>query len=69
MELPFWQIIDTHSAPMARQLTTIGLNLDYKSTVGDNLERIKSTLCNAMERSDFMIAIGGIGPTLDDPTR
>ncbi|MBU2227279.1 MAG: CinA family nicotinamide mononucleotide deamidase-related protein, partial [Proteobacteria bacterium] len=56
-------------AHIAQQLTTVGLDLHFKSTVGDNLERIKSTLRNAMSRSDFIITTGGIGPTLDDLTR
>src|SRR5450756_28282 len=68
-ELLLGQIVDTNSAHMAQQLTTIGLDLHYKSTVGDNLERIKATLRNAMSRSDFIITTGGIGPTLDDLTR
>jgi len=68
-ELLLGQIVDTNSAFMAQQMTTIGLDLHYKSTVGDNLERIKSTLRNALGRSDFIITTGGIGPTLDDLTR
>jgi nicotinamide-nucleotide amidase len=68
-ELLLGQIVDTNSAHIARQLTTIGLDLNFKSTVGDNLERIKSTLRNAMSRADFIITTGGIGPTLDDLTR
>ena len=68
-ELLLGQIVDTNSAYMAQQMTTIGLDLHYKSTVGDNLERIKSTLRNALGRSDFIITTGGIGPTLDDLTR
>ena len=68
-ELLLGQIVDTNSAHIARQLTTIGLDLHFKSTVGDNLERIKSTLHNAIGRSDIIITTGGIGPTLDDLTR
>lgn len=68
-ELLLGQIVDTNSAHIAQQLTTIGLDLHFKSTVGDNLERIKSTLCSAMGRSDIIITTGGIGPTLDDLTR
>jgi nicotinamide-nucleotide amidase len=68
-ELLLGQIVDTNSAHIARQLTTIGLDLHFKSTVGDNLERIKSTLRNAMGRADLIITTGGIGPTLDDLTR
>ena len=68
-ELLLGQIVDTNSAHIAQQLTTIGLDLHFKSTVGDNLERIKSTLRNALNRSDIIITTGGIGPTLDDLTR
>jgi nicotinamide-nucleotide amidase len=68
-ELLLGQIVDTNSAHIAQQLTTIGLDLHFKSTVGDNLERIKSTLRSAMDRSDIVITTGGIGPTLDDLTR
>ena len=68
-ELLLGQIVDTNSAHIAQQLTTVGLDLHFKSTVGDNLERIKSTLQTALRRSDIIITTGGIGPTLDDLTR
>ncbi len=68
-ELLLGQIVDTNSAYIAQQLTTVGLDLHFKSNVGDNLERIKSTLEMALRRSDFLITTGGIGPTLDDLTR
>jgi nicotinamide-nucleotide amidase len=68
-ELLLGQIVDTNTAYMAQQLTTIGLDVHYKSTVGDNLERIKAVLAGALNRSDFVITTGGIGPTLDDLTR
>jgi nicotinamide-nucleotide amidase len=68
-ELLLGQIVDTNSAYIAQQLTTVGLDLHFKCTVGDNLERIKSTLRTALSRSDFIITTGGIGPTLDDLTR
>ena len=68
-ELLLGQIVDTNSAHIAQQLTTVGLDLHFKSTVGDNLERIKNTLRTALDRADFVITTGGIGPTLDDLTR
>jgi nicotinamide-nucleotide amidase len=68
-ELLLGQIVDTNSAHIAQQLTTVGLDLHFKSTVGDNLERIKGTLRTALNRADFVITTGGIGPTLDDLTR
>lgn len=68
-ELLLGQIVDTNSAYIAQQLATIGLDLHFKSTVGDNLERIKSTLKLALNRADFIITTGGLGPTQDDLTR
>ena len=68
-ELLLGQIVDTNSAHIAQQLTTVGLDLHFKATVGDNLERLKTTLKAALNRSDFIITTGGIGPTLDDLTR
>jgi nicotinamide-nucleotide amidase len=68
-ELLLGQIVDTNSAHIAQLLTTVGLDVHFKSTVGDNLERIKATLQNALSRADVVITTGGIGPTLDDLTR
>ncbi len=68
-ELLLGQIVDTNSAHIAQQLTTVGLDLHFKTNVGDNLDRIKATLKTALDRSDFVITTGGIGPTLDDLTR
>jgi nicotinamide-nucleotide amidase len=68
-ELLLGQIVDTNSAHIARLLTTIGVDVHFKSTVGDNLERLKATLRGALSRADCVITTGGIGPTLDDLTR
>src|SRR5262249_31961640 len=68
-ELLLGQIIDTNATYLAQQLSSIGIDLYYKSTVGDNKGRIVETLKMASERSDLVITTGGIGPTLDDMTR
>ena len=68
-ELLLGQIVDTNSAHIARLLTTVGLDVHFKSTVGDNMDRLKATLATALHRADFVITTGGIGPTLDDLTR
>lgn len=68
-ELLLGEIVDTNSAWIAQRLTTIGLNLYYTTTVGDNLERIASVLAQALQRSDVVITTGGLGPTVDDMTR
>jgi nicotinamide-nucleotide amidase len=68
-ELLLGQIIDTNAAYLAQQLSNIGVDLFYKSTVGDNKGRIVEVLKLATGRSDIVITTGGIGPTLDDMTR
>jgi competence/damage-inducible protein CinA-like protein len=68
-ELLLGQLVDTNSAFIARTLRGIGLNLFYKSTVGDNQDRMVEVLQAAMARSDVVITTGGLGPTVDDVTR
>ncbi len=43
-ELLLGQIVDTNSAFIARELAALGLDLYFKTTVGDNLERLEATL-------------------------
>jgi molybdenum cofactor synthesis domain-containing protein len=38
-------------------------------TIGDNTERIAESIRNSMERAEIVITTGGLGPTIDDPTR
>ena len=68
-ELLLGEIVDTNSTMMARMLRDIGLDLYYKSTVGDNRERMASVLTIALDRSDIVLVSGGLGPTVDDVTR
>lgn len=68
-ELLLGQIVDSNSAVIARHLTTVGLDLFYKTTVGDNFARLTAVLRQALERSQVVITTGGIGPTVDDVTR
>lgn len=68
-ELLLGQIVDTNSAYLSARLAEIGVSLYRRATVGDNLERLVSTLREAWERSEGVITIGGLGPTDDDLTR
>lgn len=67
-ELLLGQILDTNSQFLATELAGIGINCHFKSTVGDNPERIRSTFRHALRRSDLVISTGGLGPTADDLT-
>jgi len=68
-EILLGEIIDTNSAHIARQLPELGIDLYYKSVVGDNMGRIVETFRRAWERSDLIVCTGGLGPTEDDMTR
>ena len=68
-ELLLGEIVDTNANRLALALRDIGLDLYYKTTVGDNLDRITEVLDRALDRSDVIITSGGIGPTVDDVTR
>lgn len=68
-ELLLGQILDTNSLYLGKKLSEIGVNLYYKTSVGDNIARIKETLSIAASRSELIIVTGGLGPTVDDVTR
>ena len=68
-ELLLGEIVDTNANLFAKALRDIGLDLYYKTTVGDNEDRITDVLNLALDRSDVVITSGGIGPTVDDITR
>lgn len=68
-ELLLGQIVDTNASWMAQRLAENGVNLFYKTTVGDNFGRMTAILNAALDRADVVITGGGIGPTQDDLTR
>ena len=68
-EILLGEIIDTNSAYIAQRLPELGIDLNYKSVVGDNMGRIVETFDRAWNRSDIIICTGGLGPTEDDMTR
>lgn len=68
-ELLLGEIQDTNSKFIARVLRDIGIDIYRLTTVGDNGHRITATLQEALMRADIVITTGGLGPTVDDPTR
>ncbi len=61
--------VDTNSAFIGQQLTGIGLNVKYKTSVGDALETMEEAFQLALKRSQVVITTGGLGPTEDDVTK
>ncbi len=68
-ELLLGQIVDTNSAWMGEHLALAGIDSHYQTKVGDNFERMVSSIRLGLERSDAVILCGGLGPTQDDITR
>lgn len=68
-ELLLGELVDTNANRLAKALREIGLDIYFKTTVGDNEARITEVLNLALDRSDVIITSGGIGPTVDDVTR
>lgn len=61
--------MDTNGPFIAGHLADLGIDVYYKSTVGDNLTRLQEVLSRALGRSDLVLISGGLGPTEDDLTR
>lgn len=68
-ELLLGEIQDTNTRFLARHLRQIGVDLYRVTTVGDNVLRIAEMIRESLMRADIVITTGGLGPTIDDPTR
>lgn len=68
-ELLLGEITDTNSTYIARTLRDHGIDIFRITTIGDNPNRIASAINEALQRADIVITTGGLGPTVDDPTR
>jgi len=68
-ELLLGEIQDTNTRFITRTLRDIGLDIYRSTMIGDNVERIALVLQEAMQRSNIIVTTGGLGPTVDDPTR
>jgi len=68
-ELLIGQVIDTNSAWLGQQLSSLGITLYQRTACGDSREQILSCLNDASSRSDIIILTGGLGPTKDDITK
>ncbi|HEY7354037.1 MAG TPA: competence/damage-inducible protein A [Terriglobales bacterium] len=64
---PFRQ--DTNSLYLTGKLNGLGVEVAFKTIVGDNLKDIVRVSTTALSRADILIFSGGLGPTEDDLTR
>lgn len=68
-EILLGEIVDTNTRHIAHTLRGMGVDLYRTITIGDNTERIAEAIHNSMNRAEIVITTGGLGPTVDDPTR
>jgi len=68
-ELLLGETLNTSAHYLTGKLSSIGIEVDYHTTVGDNPKRLEQVLHQAIERSDLIITTGGLGPTADDLTK
>jgi competence/damage-inducible protein CinA-like protein len=68
-ELLLGEIVDTNSRYISRTLRDHNVDIFWLSTVGDNANRIADAIKLGLERSEIIVTTGGLGPTIDDPTR
>jgi len=61
--------VDSNSLYLTEQLNLLGVDVIFKSVVGDNLRHLVAAAQHALFRSDIVIFSGGLGPTEDDLTR
>ena len=61
--------IDTNSLYLTEQLNLLGIDVVFKSIVGDNLRHLVAAVQHGLFRSDILVFSGGLGPTEDDLTR
>ena len=60
---------DTNSLFLTERLNQLGVDVTFKTIVGDRLPHLTQTAKLAITRSDIVIFVGGLGPTEDDLTR
>lgn len=61
--------MDTNSLFLTEEVNKLGVEVIFKSVVGDDLSRLVAAAQHALFRSEVIIFSGGLGPTEDDLTR
>jgi nicotinamide-nucleotide amidase len=67
MLTPFRQ--DTNSLYLTEKLNKLGVEISFKTIVGDRRRHLVDAVRHALGRVDMLLVSGGLGPTEDDLTR
>jgi nicotinamide-nucleotide amidase len=68
-ELLIGQVVDTNSAWLAEKLTELGFTITTIVTIPDEATAIKAAISSLLDKNNFIITTGGLGPTSDDITK
>ncbi|WP_052807478.1 competence/damage-inducible protein A [Risungbinella massiliensis] len=68
-ELVMGHTLDTHSQYIAKACSSLGLEIRFHTSVGDNWDDLTNLLRLSAKRSSFVFLCGGLGPTMDDLTK
>jgi len=63
------KVVDTNGAIISKEIEKVGAKVVHREVVLDTIDDIVSGLRHGYEYADFVITIGGLGPTVDDLTR
>jgi len=68
-ELLLGDVVDINTPFIAKELNKLGIDVYRTITVGDNVHRISNQINQSLAAAHIVITTGGLGPTVDDPTR
>ena len=68
-ELLMGELTDTNASWIAGQLPALGIQVQWVSIIGDDLEKLTEAFARGLQRSEAIFTTGGLGPTQDDLTR
>ena len=68
-ELTTGETRDTNGGDLARELTSLGVDIRGIEALPDDLETVTDAIRRALSEVDLVVTSGGLGPTPDDLTR
>ena len=68
-EIMLGEIVDTNAPYLARKLRDLGVEVRRTWSIGDHVDDIADAIREATRRVEIILTTGGLGPTVDDPTR
>lgn len=63
------EVVNTNASWLAKALMAAGSRVNTQWVVGDDIGAVERAVRSALEESDLVVTIGGLGPTPDDLTR